>query len=278
MPRRCQTTGRHLSLVLLRPHIHMMTLSQKPPATLRLASYNIRKCIGLDRRRRPDRVLEVMQAVGADLLVLQEVDRRFGARAATLTPGDIRAATGLEALPIAENDVSLGWHGNAILARPEIGVAQIERLRLPGLEPRGTVMVRLEIGAASLTLAAVHLALVGRHRRQQLGFIAQHLGKARAGPAVVAGDFNEWSRRSALEGLQSFDVHVPGHSFHSARPMAGLDRIAAGPGVEVLATGVHRAGQARQASDHLPIWADLRLDGTCNAPRSGVEGRATVGV
>ncbi|WP_375248357.1 endonuclease/exonuclease/phosphatase family protein, partial [Sphingomonas sp.] len=53
---------------------------------LKVASYNMRKAIGTDRRRNPERVLQVLREVDADIVALQEADRRFGARAAVLTP------------------------------------------------------------------------------------------------------------------------------------------------------------------------------------------------
>jgi len=43
---------------------------------LRLASYNIHKALGTDGRRDPGRVLEVVNALGADVVALQEADRR----------------------------------------------------------------------------------------------------------------------------------------------------------------------------------------------------------
>jgi len=52
---------------------------------IKVASYNIRKAIGTDRRRSPDRIIEVLNEVGADLVALQEADRRFGKRTAVLS-------------------------------------------------------------------------------------------------------------------------------------------------------------------------------------------------
>ena len=49
-----------------------------------VASYNIRKGLGTDRRRRPDRILEVLHEVHADIVALQEADRRFGSRQSAL--------------------------------------------------------------------------------------------------------------------------------------------------------------------------------------------------
>jgi endonuclease/exonuclease/phosphatase family metal-dependent hydrolase len=47
---------------------------------IRVASYNIRKARGLDQMRRPERTLEVINQLNADIVVLQEADKRLGMR------------------------------------------------------------------------------------------------------------------------------------------------------------------------------------------------------
>ena len=58
--------------------------SQMSGSTLTLATYNMRKAVGLDRRRDPDRILAVLEEVGADIIALQEADRRTGGRASAV--------------------------------------------------------------------------------------------------------------------------------------------------------------------------------------------------
>jgi endonuclease/exonuclease/phosphatase family metal-dependent hydrolase len=77
-------------------------------------------------------------------------------------------------------------------------------------------------------------------------------------PTVILGDFNEWSPDRGMELLAPrFEVHAPGRSFHAARPVAALDRIATSRDIELADAGVHERGVALKASDHLPVWADL---------------------
>lgn len=227
--------------------------------SLRVASYNIRKCMGLDRRRDPERVLGVIAALGADAVALQEADRRLGDRPATLERTRIEAVTGLCAVDLAINGISLGWHGNAVLLHPEIRVDAIRRLELPGLEPRGAILIEAVRSGRGFRMVAVHLGLTRAFRRQQLNAIVKSATKAEL-PTVILGDFNEWRNDRGLEPLTpAFTIHAPGLSFHAARPVAALDRIAVSKGVTVEDAGVHRSEASRIASDHLPIWADLRL-------------------
>ena len=74
--------------------------SVSQPMQLKVASYNIRKAVGLDWRRRPARVLDVLNEIGADIVALQEVDRRFGSRISALDPGTHRKAHRLPGHPL----------------------------------------------------------------------------------------------------------------------------------------------------------------------------------
>ena len=81
---------------------------------MKVASYNIHKCRGVDGVTRPDRIIGVIGELGADVIALQEVDRRFGRRAGLLDPSAIERETGMQLL--VQSDVSHchGWHGNAL--------------------------------------------------------------------------------------------------------------------------------------------------------------------
>lgn len=226
---------------------------------LRVASYNIRKCVGLDRRRDPDRVLGVVAAIEADVVALQEADRRLGDRPATLERDRIAEITGLVPVDVADNAVSLGWHGNALLLRPEIEIEALERLDLPGLEPRGALLVQARRGVRTFRVVATHLGLTRQYRRRQLRRIVQAATHANPEmPTMIIGDFNEWRMDRGLEPLgKDFVIHAPGLSFHAARPVAALDRIAMNRAVELRDSGVLRTESSRLASDHLPIWVDV---------------------
>lgn len=226
---------------------------------LRVASYNIRKCVGLDRRRDPDRILDVIAGIEADVVALQESDRRLGDRPATLERERIEALTGLEAVDLAENDVSLGWHGNAILLHPDLEIEAIERLELPGLEPRGAVLLQARRDGQRFRVVAAHLGLTRQYRRRQLRVIADAAHAAGPDvPTMVMGDFNEWRMDRGLEPLgKEFTIHAPGLSFHAARPVAALDRFALNTSIELRDAGVVQTAATRVASDHLPVWADV---------------------
>jgi endonuclease/exonuclease/phosphatase family metal-dependent hydrolase len=228
---------------------------------IRVASYNMRKAIGTDRRRRPERTLEVLRELDADVVALQEADRRFGTRASAIPLPMIAEHSDYKPVAFDARDGSLGWHGNALLVRKSVEVLHKELLHLPSLEPRGAVMADIRLDGEELRVVGMHLDLSGLWRRQQAHFILHHLQTREAAmPAVLMGDLNEWSIRGGC--LRDFGHHLAfadcGRSFHVRRPVARLDRIMVTPGLGIDECGVHQSATSRKASDHFPIWAKLR--------------------
>ncbi|NRB35559.1 MAG: endonuclease/exonuclease/phosphatase family protein [Rhodobacteraceae bacterium] len=236
-----------------------MTLPAPPESGLRLISYNIRKCLGLDMRRRPERILRVLDGSEADIAVLQEADRRLPPRPSAL-PVELLDQAGWEALDLGGAD-SLGWHGNAILLRQGRATWRDKgHLPLPGLEPRGAVWAQVSGPQGDFVVIGLHLGLVATSRREQMQALMRHLDDLPDLPLVWAGDFNEWARGTVLDhNAPDMRFLPPRPSFPAAHPLGALDRIALRGGIEALDHGVITAQPARMASDHLPIWADLHL-------------------
>lgn len=105
-----------------------------------VASYNIHKAIGTDGHYSPERILSVLMEIGADIVMLQEADRRFGPRTSVLPLAMIAARTGYRPVPIVTNPIGLGWHGNAALVSDRVTITAAVPLVLPSLEPRGAIL------------------------------------------------------------------------------------------------------------------------------------------
>lgn len=232
------------------------------PATLRLASYNIQKCVGLDLRRQPRRTLMVLDKLGADIVVLQEADKRLPPRPAAL-PHFVLHEAGWQVADLGGAG-SLGWHGNAVIWRgPEVTQTGQGTYDLPGFEPRGAVRVEFETPIGPLRVVGLHLGLLAASRRQQIVHLSRELEDLPEMPTVWAGDFNEWSRQVVFEHLApDMQFLPPVASFPALQPLGPLDRIALGPGLVAQTHDAYTDQPAHIASDHLPVWADLtQLDG-----------------
>ncbi|HKP34811.1 MAG TPA: endonuclease/exonuclease/phosphatase family protein [Sphingomicrobium sp.] len=248
-------------------------------ATITLASYNMRKAIGLDRRRDPRRVLEVLREIDADIIALQEADKRFGGRGSAV-PHELIDSHGIykpvhlgvrhrrvfdKARKHADrllkvNTRNIGWHGNAILVKRHIGVIDCAALELPTLEPRGAVIAELLIHDKPLRVVGMHLDLSGLWRKRQMRAIMDAIAeRPQKMPTVLMGDTNEWRTvAGCLNDLEpEFHLAPTGPSFHARHPVAALDRIIVHKDLNIEAAGVHMSAAARRASDHLPIWARL---------------------
>lgn len=228
---------------------------------IRVASYNMRKAIGTDRRRRPERTIDVLNELDADVIALQEADRRFGSRASALPFQLIEERSDYKPVPLDGRAGSIGWHGNALLVKKHVEIVDQELVHLPSLEPRGAVLADVRVDGTAFRIVGMHLDLSGLWRRRQAGAILAHVA-AREGdpPTILMGDLNEWSISGGC--LRDFAADHKfaecGRSFHARRPIAQLDRIMVSADLDVVACGAHRSPAARTASDHLPIWAELK--------------------
>ncbi len=236
-----------------------MNITQVDPAHLRVASYNIQKCIGMDMRRRPDRILRVLDALGASIVVLQEADKRIAPRPAALPHFTLQESD----WKIADlgGAGSLGWHGNAMIWRdPNIELRAKGHISLPGLEPRGAVWVEFDTLLGPLRVFGLHLGLLGYYRRQQVLQLAAESAKMTDMASIWAGDFNEWSKLPVLEQCApDMSFLPPKPSFPAPRPMGALDRFALNYQLQAAEHGVFAQSPAQMASDHLPIWMDVAV-------------------
>lgn len=231
---------------------------------LRVATYNIRKCVGLDWRRRPDRVMEVIGELRADIVALQEADRRFGDRLATLPVAALAERAGMVAVRPPRDGIASGHHGNAILVRHAVEVLRVQALDLPSFEPRGALVADLLLHEAPLRVAAIHLGLRPADQLRQAEALLAALAREAPMPTMVMGDLNAWAPRGATVSLLArvFEPSQPLRSFHTTMPMAALDRIFLGDGLRFRHVALHRSALSLRASDHLPVVAEVeRADG-----------------
>jgi endonuclease/exonuclease/phosphatase family metal-dependent hydrolase len=244
-----------------------------------VASYNIHGAVGGDGRKQLRRVAEIIAALDADLVALQEVE----------TPVDARLRSFLQQLRTLGYEVVLGHtmalgrhhYGNLLLSRLPILSQQRLDLSQPGREPRGLIDVGIDWAAgarladgAVLRCLATHLGLSAAERQRQIAAILAHVGGAHPGgahpggvatspptPLVLMGDFNEWwpfSRRLASIGRRLSAAPALA-SFPSGWPLLALDRLWYGPGLDCIKAEVVRTKATRAASDHLPLRVRFRL-------------------
>lgn len=229
---------------------------------MKVASYNIHKCRGTDGRVRPDRIVEVLAEIGAEMVALQEVDHRFGKRMGLLDPEAVKREAGLILLAQSDAPDGHGWHGNALLVAREPRSYRRLRMQLPGVEPRGAIIAEIDFGEGPFRVIAAHFGLLRRSRVSQAHALLATFSRLTPMPTILLGDLNEWRRRrrsslSVFEPLFGEPRPIP--SFPSRRPIFPLDRILGWPNGLIKHLAVHATPLARKASDHLPLVAEVDL-------------------
>lgn len=241
---------------------------------LRLLSWNIHKGIGgLDRRYRPERIVAVLAHYAPDIVLLQEVDE--GARRSRR---DHQTELFAQALAMPHRaffpNVRVrggGTYGNAVLSRHPIAAARNLDLTFPAKKRRGALCAALHVhgphGGRPRTVHVfnLHLGLSGFERKWQLArFFADHpfAGLGTHTPVVVGGDFNDvWGRLGRIF-FEPAGFHVPerpARTFPAWAPVRALDAIYARGALRVHHLFRSHLREARFASDHLPLYAELEL-------------------
>lgn len=228
-----------------------------------VASYNVHKCVGTDGRFDPERTFRVIHEIDADVIALQEADKRFGNREGLLDLARLERESGLALVPVSGNMRTHGWHGNVLLFRRGV-IRDVHQIALPGLEPRGAIVAEIELEAGgAVRIIAAHFGLLRRSRTHQARLIQEIMNARDKVPALLMGDLNEW-RLNGRSALNTFDAAfgplpaaVP--SFPSRLPLLALDRMIANRRDILSPIMVHDTPLARLASDHLPIKAYVSL-------------------
>jgi endonuclease/exonuclease/phosphatase family metal-dependent hydrolase len=235
---------------------------------LRVATYNIHKCRGLDRQISPARIADVLREINVDIVALQEV-----VCVTTGTREQDQARFLAEALAydyrLGENrQLPGGAYGNVILSRVPLRAAQNYDLSWRRYERRGCLRADIELPTGDLLhIFNVHLGLSFTERRYQarqlVGAKILHHAELQ-GSRIILGDFNEWTRglatRLLSHHLQSMDTgtHLGRtKTYPGILPFLHLDHIYFDASLQLHNLTLHRSNLAVVASDHLPLVAEF---------------------
>ena len=232
---------------------------------LSIASYNIHSSVGMDRRRSPARIAQVLQELDCDIYALQEVDNQPGEHEESMQLEYLARQLGMQAIPGLRIVRHTGEYGNAVLTRLPVLSTRRHDLSCRRWEPRGAIDVQVEVNGAPLRVIATHLGLSRSERRDQWRQLMKAVAEAPAdAPTLLLGDMNEWFRSAATlrEAHRIFGEAPSPAAFPSFAPCLALTRIWLRPRRALLSLQVHRSELARKASDHLPVKAVVDVEKT----------------
>lgn len=227
---------------------------------MRLVTYNVHGCKGMDWCVQSDRPLEVLRRLDADCIALQEfVDAPFGGGAGLLEQW--AAELGMNAVYAPAFERGREVFGNALLTRFEIVHRRDHDFTIDGYRRRMFPEIVLRAGNTTLQVLVVHFGVSPRERARQTAQLTDLAAATAADLRVCAGDLNEpWRRGAASRTLaRMFRPTPPLATFPARAPLLALDSVWVYPGECLVDARVDRSADAMRASDHLPLIATLRL-------------------
>jgi endonuclease/exonuclease/phosphatase family metal-dependent hydrolase len=242
--------------------------------TLRVMTYNVHGCVGVDGKHSPERIARVIARHRPDIVALQELDegrsRSGGIDHAELIARHLEMAYHFH----PSMHVEEGRYGNAILTHLPMHPVRADRLPglpdQPSLEPRGAIWTSIGWGDREIQLINTHLGLRKRERWAQVEALLgdEWLGHPHCrSPVILCGDLNALpksrvclSLRRRLHDVQGVAKgHRPHHTIPGRYPMVRIDHVFIDPCIEVVRVTVPSTDLERVASDHLPLIVEVRL-------------------
>ncbi|HKX27578.1 MAG TPA: endonuclease/exonuclease/phosphatase family protein [Blastocatellia bacterium] len=236
----------------------------------RAVTYNIHKCKGLDQRVKPQRIVDVLREIDADVIALQEVLCIQGAGSEDDQAHFIGRELGFD-FRLGENrKLRGGAYGNVVLSRFPFTSTCNYDISVHGREARGCMRVDLDLHRGNLLhIYNVHLGTSYFERRHQARKLLNDEILKRndhTGPRIMLGDFNEWTSglasRLLTDHFQSADIRLHlgrARTYPGVLPFLHLDHIYFDDHLELMNAIWHRSRAALMASDHLPVVADFRI-------------------
>lgn len=242
----------------------------QPTETLRIMTYNVHSCIGLDGKLAAERIARVIARTNPDVVALQELDV-----GRSRSDGEDQAAAIAHYLEMDFHfhpaiHVEEERYGDAILTHLPLRMIKAEVLPGGGREPRGALWVEIDLYGTKVNVINTHLGLSMKERQLQMQTLLgpewlQH--PECQGPTILCGDLNALASSNVcrlLHGrMADAQAALKGHrakgTYYSRLPAMRIDHIFISPGISVAAIKVPNTRLTRVASDHLPLMAELHI-------------------
>jgi endonuclease/exonuclease/phosphatase family metal-dependent hydrolase len=244
--------------------------------TLRVMTYNVHSCVGMDGKIDARRIARVIARARPDVVALQELDagraRSFGMDQAHLIARYLNMDFHFHPAIHLEEE----RYGDAILTLLPHRLIKVGIL--PGLagslhrEPRGALWIAINLHGKEIQVLNTHLGLDQRERNLQVEALqgSEWLANEQCrAPVILCGDFNALPSSTVCRRLGSqlrevqtaAQQHTPASTFPTRFPTLRIDHIFISPGLEVRGIEIPDSQLVRTASDHLPLVAEIRISG-----------------
>ncbi len=249
--------------------------------TLRVMTYNVHSCIGMDGKLAPERIARVIARYAPDIVALQELDvgrsRTENMDQAHLIARCLEMNCHFHPALHLEEEL----YGDAILTHLPMRLVKAGLLpglaNRPFLEPRGALWVEIDVHGTQIQVLNTHLGLLPRERLAQVEALLDPEWLAHPdcrGPVILCGDFNALPASKVCRRLRDklkdaqieLDRHRPLGTFFGRFPAVRIDHVFVDAGFEVADIEVPDSELVRLASDHLPLIVEVKIDRSATAP------------
>jgi len=252
--------------------------------TLRLMTYNVHSCVGMDGKLSPDRVARIIARHAPDVVALQELDAHRPRTGGVNQPAVIAEKLGMGYLFQPALTFEQGEYGNAIMSHHAMSLVQagwLPRLReRTHFQPRAALWALIELESLALQLINAHLSLWPKERLLQVEALLSERWLAHPrcrDPVVLCGDFNASPSSPVYRRIggrlrdaqRALEDHHPRHTWFGRYPLSRIDHVFVSPGVEVVSIEVPSTELVKLASDHLPLIVEIRAQASANTVAEG---------
>jgi endonuclease/exonuclease/phosphatase family metal-dependent hydrolase len=237
----------------------------------RLMTYNVHRCVGLDRRHSPERIAEVIRRHDPDIVAVQELEVGHRRTNHVHQPERLAEILGMNFHYHPARRRGDAQFGNAVFSRlPMDAVRSAPLPKYAGLQPRAAVWASVTVAGLKIQVINAHLGLFHPERVRQARALCgeEWLGHPACSPhpRIICGDFNATPISGAyrLFGTGLRDAQKVGSSrvrrtWPSFLPMVRYDHIFVCPRIQVHETMVPSTALTALASDHLPVIMDFKV-------------------
>ena len=224
------------------------------PVQVKILSYNVRHCAGMDWVVDYDRTAEVILKQMPDVVALQELDSMTGRSGHNYQIEELANRTNYYPVFGKAIDFDGGGYGVGVLTKEK--PLSTKRIPLPGDEPRVLLIVEQE----NYVIACTHLDLEESERLASTPLIINEAQRWKK-PFILAGDWNDYPNSQLLQELTKYFTINSGndYTFPADEPNECIDYVATynSRSAKTLESIVI---EEKEASDHRPLLVKMQLN------------------
>lgn len=223
--------------------------------TLKILTYNVRNCKGMDNVTDYLRVAKVISRINADVVAIQELDSVTERSKRIDVLAELARKTGM--FPTYNSSIRFqgGAYGIGFLTREK--PLHSEALPLPGSEEKRSVLL---VETENYVVCCTHFSLTQRDRAESVGII-NHLVSKYKKPVFLAGDLNaEAGSPEILKFSETWQIlNDPlNPTFPANKPVECIDFILSKKSERFQFKVIENSVEDEPvASDHLPVWVKV---------------------